>query len=159
MESKKVLFVDDEESARTFVTLATEAYDAPFVVETASTVKDAVEKLNTVKYDALVLDISLPGLNGSTLAIFVRKAFTRLPIAFLTAYDSKFAKEVADNEVEAEYWTKTDKLANFETIQACVEFLIQGKSCDGTRYVVDLNAPEGTGIVEIPDELKPLIEG
>lgn len=153
---KRVLFVDDEPSARDFVVMATEAYEAPFVVDTASGILEAKDKLNTIRYDAVVLDVSLPGMSGSTFSVFVRKAFPNMPIAFLTGYDSDSAEEVS-NEICAEYWKKTVKMTDFAALQECVENLLLGKSCDGVRSVVPVDDTKGTGKVVLPETFLQLV--
>jgi DNA-binding response OmpR family regulator len=152
--SKNILIVDDEQSALDYMKLACDAYGCSFKVDTASTIAEATSKLNSNKYDALVLDVSLPVINGNIYAVFVRKAFPKLPIAFLTNYSSEAASQIAD-EIHSEYWTK---LSDFSLLQKCLEQLVQGNNCEGTIKVVDENAPEGTGQVIIPEEFQAMLQ-
>jgi CheY-like chemotaxis protein len=158
MMNKIILVVDDEKIARDFIVMATEACESSFRVDTAIDVPDAVNKLNNKHYDALVLDVSLPVMNGNVFSVFVRKAFPSLPIAFLTNFDSESAKQTAD-EGHSEYWYKIDKMANFETLQKCMDNLTKGLNCTGDQKIIDLAVSEGTGKVEIPPEFKTLLNG
>lgn len=156
--SKTILVVDDEKVARDFIVMAAEAFDSDFTVDTAIDTADAKDKLNSKHYDALVLDVSLPVMNGNVFAVFVRKAFPKLPIAFLTNYDSETAKQAAE-EQHSEYWSKIDKMSDFQVLQQCMNNLIKGLNCDGDRSVLDSISPEkGTGVVEIPEEFRALLE-
>lgn len=155
--TKTILVVDDEREAREYMVLAAAAFNSDFKVDTASGVQEAVEKLNNNPYDALILDVSLPVMNGNILAVFVRKAFPKLPIAFLTNFESETAKRLGE-ETNAEYWSKLDKMANFAILQKCMENLTKGLSCDGKTKILDEVLSEGTGKVEIPEEFKILLE-
>ena len=155
--SKTILVVDDEKGARDFMVMAAQAYGSEFTVDTASDVQEATDKLNNNPYDALILDVSLPVMNGNIYAVFVRKAFPSLPIAFLTNFESETARQMGE-ETKAEYWTKLEKMADFSVLQGCMENLINGLNCDGTEKIIEENLSEGTGKVEIPDEFKVLLE-
>lgn len=155
--TKTILIVDDERAARDYLVLAANAYGSKFVVDTAGDVKEAVDKLNNNHYDALILDVSLPVMNGNILAVFVRKAFPNMPIAFLTNYESETAKQMGE-ETQAEYWSKLDKMSDFSILQACMYNLINGLNCEGTARVVSTEPKEGTGKIEIPEEFKVLLD-
>jgi DNA-binding response OmpR family regulator len=154
--TKTILVVDDEKTARDYMVLAAEAYGAQFTVDTAAGVEEAVAKLNNTPYAALILDVSLPVMNGNILAVFVRKAFPNLPIAFLTNFESETAKQMGE-ETQAEYWSKLDKMSDFTVLQNCMSNLINGLNCEGTTRIVSEISEEGTGKVELPDEFKDLL--
>jgi len=155
---RTILVVDDELEARNYMVMAAQAFGSNFTVDTASGVQEAVDKLNHNPYKALILDVSLPVMNGNILAVFVRKAFPKLPIAFLTNYESETAKQMGE-ETQAEYWSKLEKMADFSILQKCMENLINGLNCEGDAKVLGDGLPDGTGKVEIPEEFKILLEG
>ncbi len=156
--TKTILVVDDEQEARNYMVMAAQAFNSSFTVDTASGVQEAVDKLNNNSYDALILDVSLPVMNGNILAVFVRKAFPTLPIAFLTNYESETAKQMGE-ETQAEYWSKLDKMADFAILQRCMDNLINGLNCEGNAKILDDNGVQGTGKIEIPEQFKVLLEG
>lgn len=156
--TKTILVVDDELEARNYMVMAAQAFGSDFTVDTASGVQEAVDKLNNSPYNALILDVSLPVMNGNILAVFVRKAFPKLPIAFLTNYESETAKQMGE-ETQSEYWSKLEKMADFSTLQKCMENLINGLNCEGTVKVLSEELSEGTGKIEIPEQFKVLLEG
>ena len=83
--TKKILVVDDDE----LVLIALEALLAPsgYEVTTANNGDDALEKLSKTKFDLMILDILMPGMNGFELCekIRVLDAYKGVPIIMLTA--------------------------------------------------------------------------
>lgn len=82
----KVLVVDDERKIATLVRKALEA--AGFVVETAADGIEALLLIGTHPYDAVVLDIMIPGRDGLSLLRHLRQAGNPVPILLLTARSS-----------------------------------------------------------------------
>jgi PAS domain S-box-containing protein len=84
----RILVVDDEEDARDLAATILESAGAE--VQTASSVADALEKLDAGSPDALLADIGMPGADGYTLIREVRSREMRtglhLPVAAITAY-------------------------------------------------------------------------
>ena len=83
--AKKILVVDDDE----LVLIALEALLSPsgYEVTTAINGDDALEKLNKKKFDLMILDILMPGMNGFELCEKVRALdeYKGVPIIMLTA--------------------------------------------------------------------------
>jgi DNA-binding response OmpR family regulator len=83
--AKKILVVDDDE----LILIALEALLSPndYEVTTASNGDDALEKLNKKKFDLLILDILMPGMNGFELCEKIRALdeYKSVPIIMLTA--------------------------------------------------------------------------
>jgi len=156
--AKTILVVDDEQEARDYMVMAAQAFNSEFTVDTASDVIEAMNKLNNNPYSAIILDVSLPVMNGNIFAVFVRKAFPKLPIAFLTNFESETAKQLGE-ETQSEYWSKLDKMADFAILQRCMDNLINGLNCEGNAKVLSEGLPEGTGKIEIPEEFRVLLEG
>ena len=70
MKSKKILVVDDEELLRT---LMTRVLEREHEVITASSGDEAVEKLKENTYDAMVVDLRMPGRNGVELYLWIKE--------------------------------------------------------------------------------------
>lgn len=81
----KVLAVEDERIAREMIKSFLEA--AGFEVRTVGTAEEALHVLPEVSPDAVVLDWTLPGMNGLELCRTLRRdpSWSRIPILFLTA--------------------------------------------------------------------------
>jgi DNA-binding LytR/AlgR family response regulator len=84
----KILAVDDEE--RQLQDLARLLRASPIVerVECSSDAHDALVKASAESYDAIFLDVRMPGLDGLELARVVRRFATPPQLVFVTAYDT-----------------------------------------------------------------------
>lgn len=84
-EVRRVLVVDDHSGmlARTAAVLA----NACTVVGTACDGPTALEAAAALQPDVIVLDISMPGMNGFEVAARLRAAGCRAAVVFLSAYD------------------------------------------------------------------------
>ena len=77
-----ILIVDDDDKIRDL--LKDFLISNNFLVSTAINGKDALEKLNLIKFDVLILDIMMPGINGYELTKIIRST-SLVPIIHLTA--------------------------------------------------------------------------
>ena len=79
----RLLLVDDDESIRKSLAraLGFEGYD----VETSSNGRDAIAAMAESSFDAVLLDVMMPGINGLEVARSLRAARNDTPILMLTA--------------------------------------------------------------------------
>jgi len=87
MGTSKVLVVDDETQIRAVVRLYLE--NEGYVVEEAVDGKEALNKLREQKFDLLILDLMMPGVDGWQVCREIRKE-SDLPIIMLTARGEEF---------------------------------------------------------------------
>jgi DNA-binding NtrC family response regulator len=82
--SKAVLIVDDEPNVRLMyrAALAGLGYD----LHEAISAEAALEQFRVQKYDAAILDLRMPGMNGLELLERMHEAGIQTPVAFITAY-------------------------------------------------------------------------
>jgi DNA-binding NarL/FixJ family response regulator len=80
----RVLVVDDVELWRTFVRIHLEKASNLHVISAAADGLDAVRKAEKLRPDLIVLDISLPGLNGLEVARQIRALVATSTILFLS---------------------------------------------------------------------------
>ncbi len=84
--SKHLLVIDDEQDIRDVVQVALEEF-AGWQVETAASGEEGLQKVKTSKWDAILLDVSMPDLDG--LSVFEQlqaDALTQtIPVVLLTA--------------------------------------------------------------------------
>ena len=66
-----------------------------FDVGEASNGEDGLIRLHMVDYEAVLLDINMPGIGGIETCRRIRRTYTKLPILMLTVRDSE------DDKVEA----------------------------------------------------------
>src|SRR5207237_8346857 len=77
-----------------------------YVVEVVGDGNDAISRLRVNKYDVIVLDIMLPGLNGIDVCREFRSTGGTTPILMLTARTSVEDKEVGLDSGADDYLTK-----------------------------------------------------
>jgi two-component system response regulator MprA len=82
----RVLVVDDELAVRTSLqrALGLERYD----VDLAQDGREALDRVATARYDAVVLDVSMPLVDGLEACRRMRAAGDRTPVLMLTARDA-----------------------------------------------------------------------
>lgn len=102
LNTYRVLVVDD--IADNLVLLQTVLESEGYLVETAQSGKAALDKLDEIAPDIVLLDIMMPGLNGYEVTRQVRQheKFSSVPIVLLTAHDEFFQKpyrEVGANDL------------------------------------------------------------
>ena len=81
----RILIVEDDAALRRFVRAALE--EGGFSVDEAECLDDATAHIETVPYDAVVLDLGLPDGDGLGLIATIRRMRAGLPILILTARD------------------------------------------------------------------------
>jgi len=82
----RVLIIEDEHSAAGF--LKKGFHEASYAVDLANDGIDGLHKAVTETYDAIVLDLMLPGMDGFTILREVRSRDIRTPVICLTARDA-----------------------------------------------------------------------
>src|SRR6266545_2712501 len=83
----RILLVEDELAFARAVRRGLEAEG--FVVELAADGREGLRMANERPYDAVVLDIMLPGMNGYRVCAAMREAGTWTPVLMLTAKDGE----------------------------------------------------------------------
>jgi DNA-binding LytR/AlgR family response regulator len=96
----RVLAVDDERNALEDLAWMLDASDLVGDVDTAASGNEAMQKVGTTAYDAIFLDVRMPGLDGVGLARVLRRFADPPAVVFVTAYESAaveaFALRAAD---------------------------------------------------------------
>jgi len=87
--AKRILVVDDDPLVRDSVSLmlGVEGH----TVETAVNAKAALEVFRKGKFDLVILDYEMPGMNGNELAVAIKALDLNQPIAMVTAYPEMLA--------------------------------------------------------------------
>ncbi len=81
---KKILLVDDEEGIH--LLYREELEDEGYEVHSALRGEEALEKLNIVSPDLVILDINMPGMDGVEVLRRMKEMNPNLPIILSTAY-------------------------------------------------------------------------
>jgi CheY-like chemotaxis protein len=80
----RILVAEDDDAVREFVAraLALQGHDVTAVIDGGR----ALEALQANRYDLLLTDIVMPGLDGIALALKVTKSYPDLPVLLMTGY-------------------------------------------------------------------------
>jgi Response regulators consisting of a CheY-like receiver domain and a winged-helix DNA-binding domain len=84
---KKILLVDDDQALRTVLAEQLDLYDG-FTTIQVGTAAEGLERAKLAHYDAILLDIGLPDMDGRELCKLMRRQGVRSPVIMLTAADS-----------------------------------------------------------------------
>lgn len=98
-----VLYVEDEEKIANFVCIGLK--EQGFVVDYCDNGNDGCERALDNEYDAIVLDIVLPGKDGLSILKLLRKAGRNVPVILLTA------RNELDDRIEGLHLGADDYLA------------------------------------------------
>ena len=121
----RILLVEDEEKVSRFIVRGLSAES--FAVDTAPDGRSGLELATTYNYDLIILDLMLPGLNGTEVLRRIRRADHRVPILMLTARDA-VADKVEHLEAGADdYLTKPFAFAE---LMARIKSLLRRGSVD-----------------------------
>jgi DNA-binding NtrC family response regulator len=110
----KLLLVDDEPDIRETVQILIEVEFPDVKVELAATGEAALAKLRKERFDLLVTDYRMPGMDGATLANEAAKAWPEMGILMITAYiDSKTLLEIKRRAPDLEVLPKPLQIEEF----------------------------------------------
>jgi two-component system KDP operon response regulator KdpE len=108
MESGVILVVDDEMSIRR--ALHTTLQKLGFRIVEAARGEEALSLVRANPFDAVLLDINMPGMTGIDTCKNMRRLFPRIPILMLTVRDSEDEKVEALDAGADDYITKPFQL-------------------------------------------------
>ena len=86
--AQKILIVDDDDALRQSLAEQLER-DAEFAVTECDTATAALDAVKRERFDAMLLDVGLPDMDGRDLCRQLRGAQVNVPIVMLTAADSE----------------------------------------------------------------------
>lgn len=90
-ENKKILVVDDNKINLLVTKKNLEKFKA--CISLAGSGEEAVESVRTNKYDLVLMDINMPGINGFEATVAIRKFNNNVPIIALTAVELEQIQE------------------------------------------------------------------
>lgn len=82
----RILIIEDEKSLRNI--LEKRLKEAGYSVDTCDNGEDGKDYIESTNYDAVLLDIMIPKLDGLTLLRYIRGKQNKTPVLLLTAKDS-----------------------------------------------------------------------
>lgn len=108
----RILLAEDETELATWLTRALEQSD--FRVDWVADGRMVRRAVKDTRYDALILDLGLPGLGGHEVLADLRAADQRMPILILTARDSLMERVSSLIEGADDFLAKPFALAELE---------------------------------------------
>lgn len=130
----KILVVEDEQALRQVIVQSLEK--ERYVVECASTFREASNKMSWYDYDCIILDIMLPGGSGLTLLKELKKRRKKANIIIVSAKDSIDDKVSGLDLGADDYLTKPFHLAE---LNARIKSVIRRKQQDGELHLTFAN--------------------
>ena len=151
---RDILVIEDERDIAELIAL--HLRDLPSCVTLASDGPGGLRLALQQPWDAIVLDIRLPGLNGLDLCREVRAQSTRVPILMLTARDSELDRVLGLELGADDYLTKPFSVLE---LQARIKALLRragSGSADSTLRFGRLEIDRDARLVRIDGQARPL---
>jgi CheY-like chemotaxis protein len=108
----KVLVVDDEEPIRTFIVTLLSKKGHRCV--TAMDGAEALDKMNSDRFDAVITDIVIGKVDGLTLTKEILRRYPGLPIMIMTGYTDDYSVEEAIEAGAQEFIKKPFSITEFD---------------------------------------------
>jgi CheY-like chemotaxis protein len=116
-----VLVVDDEEAVRELIATTLRSSGANYEVAVAADAREALTLLRARRFDALLTDLKMPGMDGMTLIREARALDPDLAILIITAVPSQSSAIEAVNLGVTGYLTKPFRVPHvLETVARAV---------------------------------------
>ena len=116
-----ILIVDDDEAIReTLYDLLSERYEC----QTASKAEEALQYLAAQSYDAVLTDISMPGLTGLELLQRVQQKDSRTPVILISG---KGSEQDSDSLIRLGAFAYVTKPFSLDQIELIVERAVEQK--------------------------------
>lgn len=108
----RILLAEDEQALATWLVQALQ--QGQFQVDWVNDGRLVRQSLKSTRYDALILDLGLPGRDGHDVLADLRDADQRLPVLILTARDSLIERVSTLREGADDFLAKPFELAELE---------------------------------------------
>lgn len=99
MSSKKILIVDDEKDI--ISTIADFFKEAGYKVESAQTPDKAISSLESKKFELVLLDMRMPGIDGVELLTIINNEYPKTKVIILTGYSNEYKEKVSKLKYKA----------------------------------------------------------
>ena len=108
----RILLAEDERELANWLVLALQ--QSGFQIDWVDDGRMVRRSLKATRYDALILDLGLPGLDGHDVLADLREADHRLPVLILTARDSLIERVSSLHQGADDFLAKPFELAELE---------------------------------------------
>ena len=126
----RILLAEDERELATWLVRALS--QSSFQVDWIDDGRMVRRSLKATRYDALILDLGLPGLGGHDVLADLREAGQRLPVLILTARDSLIERVSSLHEGADDFLAKPFELAELEA--RLIALIRRARGSDHPRF-------------------------
>lgn len=119
---EKILIVDDEEIMRNF--LLDVFMDEGYNLDSAADGEEALEKISKNKYQLIITDIQMPGVDGTEVLKKAKESSPETEVIVITGYASPQTKQECQRLGAAYYIAKPFQI---NQIRAVVHKLVRGE--------------------------------
>lgn len=149
----RILLAEDERELATWLVRALEQSD--FNVDWVNDGRMVRRSLQTTRYDALILDLGLPGVGGHDVLADLREADHRLPVLILTARDSLMERVSTLHEGADDFLAKPFDITELEA--RLIALIRRARGSDHPRFACGpLSYDAATKQFTLNHELLPL---
>jgi YesN/AraC family two-component response regulator len=135
LKSLTLLYVEDDEDTSEAFNMLMSRYIGRLITATNGT--EGIEAYNRYNPDIVITDISMPVMDGMTMAEKIRKKDKFIPFIILTSFDQSDYLMNSDNIGIDRYLTKpVDMHLLLEALLVCSRRLALEKQLDRTRQVL-----------------------
>src|SRR5215207_9663170 len=106
MRAARVLIVDDDEVLLEALKETLQLRLAHVTIDTSASTLDALQRIRSVAYDAIVADVAMPGMDGLELLAHVRQLQPDTPTLLMTGHGDQDLAQRAIREGAHEYLQK-----------------------------------------------------
>ncbi|MBW4827308.1 MAG: response regulator transcription factor [Clostridiaceae bacterium] len=136
MMDTKILIVDDEKLFVKGLKYSLEQDD--YIIETAFDGKEAIEKVKKKRYDLIILDLMLPGIDGLEVCQKIRQN-SQVPIIMLTARGEDINKILGLEYGADDYLTKPFNILELKARIKAILRRVNMKSTNITDQVIQID--------------------
>src|SRR5271169_2399651 len=84
MKKSFILLIDDDDSLRRVMEFS--LTEAGYRVQTAASGEEGLRLFEKNNFDAVISDITMPGMDGMEVLVKIRKQDAQIPVVMITAY-------------------------------------------------------------------------
>lgn len=122
----RLLLIDDEVISLKMTKMMLDEHQ--FDVDTCLTTEEAISVLTTSDIDMILLDISMPTLDGFDFIKLMRSLHIHVPVIFISSKDDRYTRNLAESEGVLRCVSKGAELAKLPTIIREVLSEVKGKT-------------------------------
>ncbi|MDW5563744.1 MAG: ATP-binding protein [Methanomassiliicoccus sp.] len=152
----KILLIEDNRGDAVLIETALEpSEDPPFTVHVESRLVPALERLNSEKFDIVLLDLNLPDSFGFETVTSVQEVVPRTPVVIVTGnMDEAFARTAVQSGVQ-DYLVK-DEIRPYSLIRTIL-FAMERKRIENNLYALEEVASAAVATLDLDAILEAVL--